>query len=95
MNMSGGGGRIGRGSENGGGGSASGWRGRCGCGRSHYRRLEAMDRDGVGARAKTKSEKMRRVRKDLIGARVNWSQWRSRCISANENVRSLEKGGRK
>ena len=59
MNMSGGGGRIGRGSENGGGGSASGWRGRCGCGRSHYRRLEAMDRDGVSARAKTESEKIK------------------------------------
>ena len=95
MNMSGRGGRIGRGSENGGGGSASGWRGCCGCGRSHYRCLEAMDRDGVGARAKMKSEKMRRARKDLIGTRVNWSQWRGRCISANENVRSVEKGGRK
>ena len=95
MNMSGGGGRIGRGSENGGGGSASGRRGRCGCGRSHYHRLEAMDRDGVSARAKTESEKMRRARKHLIGARVNWSQWRGRCISANENVRSREKGGRK
>ena len=95
MNMSEGGGRIGRGSENGGGGSALGRRGCCGCGRSHYRCLEAMDRDGVSARAKRKSEKVRRTRKHLIGARKNWSQGRSGCISANENVRSLEKGGRK
>ena len=95
MNMSEGGGRIGRGSENGGGVSAAGRRGRRGCGRSHYRRLEAMDRNGVSTRAKTKSEKVRRRRKHLIGARINWSQGRSGCISANENVRSLEKGGRK
>ena len=95
MNMSGGGERIGRGSDNGGGGSAAGRRGRGGCGRSHYRRLEALDRNGVNTRAKTKSEKVRRRRKHLIGARINWSQGRSGCISANENVRSLEKGGRK
>ena len=60
-----------------------------------FRRLEAMDRNGVSTRAKTKSEKVRRTRKHLIGARINWSQGRSGCISANENVRSLEKGGRK
>ena len=73
MNMSEGGGRIGRGSENGGGGSAAGRRGRGGCGRSHYHRLEALDRNGVSTRAKTKSEKERRTRKHLIGAIINWS----------------------
>ena len=95
MNMSEGGGRIGRGSKNEGGGSAAGRRSCRGSGRSHYRRLEAMDRNGVSTRAKTKSEKVRRMRKDLIGARINWSQRRSSCISANKNMRSLEKGGRK
>ena len=60
-----------------------------------FRRLEAMDRNGVSTRAKTKSEKVRKTRNHLIVARINWSQWRSSCILANENVRSLEKGRRK
>ena len=51
-----------------------------------------MDRNGVGARTETESEKMGRPGDDRIRTGVDWSERGSSRITANKNMRSVVEG---